>query len=603
MKKYFVVLIAGAAFGSCTTVKNDTVQVQAQTYLDGYNKEYQRLSTADNLAQWKLNTYIVKGDTVSAHLADETGKSIAVYTGSKDNIDTAKKYLALKESLTPLQYRQFQTILFNAGNNPATAGNIVDRRIKAGNVQTGLLYGYKYTIDGKPVTTGYIDSLLEHSTDMSLRLKAWEASKEVGKTLKSGLDSLQHLRNASVTPLNYTDFFDYNTHDCDMTGDEMIKLTRQFISEVWPLYRELHTWTRYELAAKYKQPVPDYIPAHWLPNRWGQDWSQLVDVKALNIDSILKVRGVEWMAHEGEKFYTSLGFDTLPASFWTNSSLYPVAATAPYSKNNHASAWHIDLDKDVRSLQSITPNTEYWGTVLHEYGHIYYYLTYSTPKVPVMLRNGANRGYHEAFGTMMGLASMQKPFLEGLGLIKPGLQTNDTLKLLKEALDYVIMIPWGSGVMTEFEYSLYAKNLPTKEYNKRWWELAKKYQGIVPASERGEAYCDAATKTHINDAPAYYYNYMIANVLLFQFHEYIATNILKQDVHATNYWGNKQVGDFLKSVMQTGASVDWREHLKATIHSDLSAKPMVNYFAPLMNYLKKVNAGRSYTLPDTPTFN
>ena len=602
MKKIGLAFVLSWCLLSCTTVKTDSTQIHAQNYLDSYNKEYQRLSTEDNLAQWKLNTYIVKGDTVSSQLADKTGNAIAVYTGSKANIDSANKYLALQKELTPLQYRQFQTILFNAGNNPATAGNIIDRRIKAGNSQTTALYGFKYTIDGKPVTTGYIDSILENSADLTLRQKAWEASKEVGKTLKIGLDSLQFLRNASVRPLGYSDFFDYNTHDCDMKGAEMLKLTRQFITEIWPLYRELHTWTRYELAAKYNQPVPEFIPAHWLPNRWGQDWSQLVDVKALNIDSILKVRGVDWMAHQGEKFYTSLGFDTLPASFWKNSSLYPVSASAAYSKNNHASAWHIDLDKDVRSLQSITTNTEYWGTVLHEYGHIYYYLSYSTPQVPVILRNGANRGYHEAFGTMMSLASMQKPFLEGLKLIKPGLQTNDTLKLLKEALDYVIKIPWGSGVMTEFEYSLYAQNLPKDEYNKRWWELVKKYQGIVPSKERGEEYCDAATKTHINDAPAYYYNYMLANVLLFQFHEYIATNILKQDVHATNYWGNKQVGDFLKSVMQTGASVDWREHLKATIHSELSAKPMVNYFAPLMSYLKKVNAGRKYTLAEAPLF-
>ena len=599
MIKYIIILIAVSGLVSCNSVKNDTVQIHAQIYLDGYNKEYQRLSTADNLAQWKLNTFIVKGDTVSGNLADKTGKALAVYTGSKSNIDSAKKYLEQKTVLSPLQYRQFQTILFNAGNNPETAGNIVDRRIKATNNQTQLLYGFKYTIDGKPATTGYIDSLLEHSTDLSLRQKAWESSKEVGKTLKTGLDSLQHLRNASVSPLNYTDFFDYNTHDCDMTGDEMLKLTRQFITEIWPLYRELHTWARYELADKYKQPVPEYIPAHWLPNRWGQDWSQLVDVKSLNVDAVLKMHDVEWMAHEGEKFYTSIGFDTLPASFWKNSSLYPVDAISSYSKNNHASAWHIDYDKDVRSLQSITPNTEYWSTVLHEYGHIYYYLSYSNPNIPVILRNGANRGYHEAFGTMMGLASLQKPFLEGLGLIKSGLQSNDTLKLLKEALDYIIRIPWGAGVMTEFEYQLYAKNLPSNSYNKTWWELVKKYQGIVPAKERGEENCDAATKTHINDAPA---DYILANVLLFQFHEYIAINILKQDVHATNYWGNKKVGDFLKSVMQTGASVDWREHLKATIHSDLSAKPMVNYFAPLMSYLKKVNAGRKCSLPEIVEF-
>jgi peptidyl-dipeptidase A len=171
----------------------------------------------------------------------------------------------------------------------------------------------------------------------------------------------------------------------------------------------------------------------------------LVDVKALNIDSILKTRGTEWMARQGEKFYQSIGFDSLPASFWQNSSLYPVSADSPFSKNNHASAWHMDIDKDVRSLQSITPTTDYWSTVLHEFGHVYYFLSYSNPQVPVILRGGANRGFHEAFGTMMGLASLQKPFLENLGLIQPGLQTNDTLKLLKEALSYVVHIPGGAA--------------------------------------------------------------------------------------------------------------------------------------------------------------
>lgn len=85
---------------------------------------------------------------------------------------------------------------------------------------------------------------------------------------------------------------------------------------------------------------------------------------------MLKAKGAEWMARKGEEFYTSLGFAPLPKVFWEKSSLYPVPANAGYSKNNHASAWHLDLENDLRSLQSITPTTDYWSTVLHEYGHI-----------------------------------------------------------------------------------------------------------------------------------------------------------------------------------------------------------------------------------------
>lgn len=597
-----ILLLATSCMNNPTTKNKELTKQQAQAYLDSYNQKYQELVIAQNEAQWKLNTRIVKGDTITGKLADAADKEIAQFTGSKANIDSAKKYLAIKDPLTPLQIKQFEVILFNAGNNPAVAEGIVDRRIEANNKQTSLLFGFKYSIDGKPVTTGDIDAILESSTDIKKRLKTWEASKEVGKVLKDGLDSLQYLRNASVTPLGYKDFFDYNAREYGMGEDEVIQLTHQFITEVWPLYRELHTWARYELATKYKQPVPDYIPAEWLPNRWGQDWSTLVDVKGLSIDSVLKSHGAEWMAHESENFYKSIGFGSLPATFWTKSSLYPVPVDSPFTKNNHASAWHMDLNHDVRSLESVTPTTEYWSTVLHEFGHIYYFLSYSNPDIPVILRAGANRGYHEAFGTMMGLASLQKPFLENLGMIKKNIPTNDTLKLLKEALSYIVNIPWGSGVMTEFEYNLYAKKLPKDQYNKRWWELVKEYQGIVPSSPRGEEYCDAATKTHINDDPAQYYDYSIANVLVFQFHTYIADSILHQNPHATNYWGNKAVGDFLYKVMSPGASVDWRELQQKSIHSDMSAKAMVDYFNPLMSYLKRINQGRKYTLPEKRTF-
>ena len=603
MKKYhiavFIVFIAMPAFSQQT---NNT-QISVQSFLNNYNTTYQKLRYADGLAQWEMLTHIVAGDTSAQHQADEAGKALAEFTGSKINIETATKYLALKNNLTKLQVTQLRTILFNAGGNPESAASIVSQKISTENQQTSKLYGFKFSIDGKPVNTSYIDSVLTNSHDLNLRLKVWEASKEVGKELKVGVDSLRTLRNASVTPLGYKDFFAYKAKEYGLSSDEILQITRQFITESWSLYRELHTWARYELAKKYKKEVPEYIPAHWLPNRWGQDWNEFVNVQSLNIDSVLKSKGAEWMARKGEEFYTSLGFAPLPKSFWEKSSLYPVAANAGYSKNNHASAWHLDLDNDLRSLQSIVPTTDYWSTVLHEYGHIYYFQSYSNKRVPIVLRNGANRGYHEAFGTMIGLASLQKPFLENLRLIKKNQPSNDTLKLLKDALDYIIRIPWGSGVMTEFEYKLYTKNLPIKEFNKEWWDLVKKFQGIVPPTHRDETYCDAASKTHITDDPAQYYDYSIANALVFQFHNYIAKNILHQDPHATDYWGNKSVGAFLKNIMSKGATEDWKDLLRTSIRSGMSAKPMVEYFNPVLIYLKRINAGRVYTLPEKLEFN
>jgi peptidyl-dipeptidase A len=587
---------APASLASAKDVKSD-----AQKFIDEYTKTWAKLRYESSQAEWQSNIMIVEGDDTNSKATVAAAEKLVAFTGSKTNIDQANKFLKKKNKLTPIQVKQLEAILFTAANSPETAKELVKERIKAETAQTEKLFGFDFKIDGKSVSTNAIDEILRESNDLTARRKAWEASKEVGKTLKDGLANLQRLRNATVKPLGYKSYYSYQVSEYGMTAEEMNALMNQFNRELRPLYRELHTWARYELAKKYNQPVPDQLPADWLPNRWAQDWTAMVNVEGLDINAALKDKSPEWIVKQGEDFYVSLGFQKLPQTFWDKSSLYPAPAGAKYKKNNHASAWHLDLENDVRSLMSVEPNADWYETANHELGHIYYYQAYSNPNVPLLLREGANRAYHEAFGTMMGLAATQKPFLVGRGLINKDAKVDETQKLVQEALNYVVFTPFSAGTMPQFEYELYEKNLPKDQFNKRWWELAKQYQGIVPPTARGEEFCDACTKTHINDDAAQYYDYAIANVLLFQMHDYIAREILKQDPHATDYYGNKAVGEFLKKIMTPGSSRDWRVVLKEATGENLSAKAMLRYFEPLMAYLKKENAGRKYTLPDLPT--
>jgi peptidyl-dipeptidase A len=575
-------------------------QQAVQNFLDSFHQGFLKVYYDYNEAQWQSNTKIVEGDSTSAVNERKTGDVYSQFVGSKQLIGRVKTLLADKNDLTELQVKQLEKILYNAANYAETAKDAVAARIKAETEQTAKLYGFNYTVDGKKVTTNDIDNMLKSETDVNKRLKVWTASKEVGKNLKPGLIKLRDLRNEVVKSLGYNDYFSYQVSDYGMTADEMMELCNQINRELYPLYRELHTYARYELAKKYHvAEVPDYLPAHWLPNRWGQDWSAMVEVQGINLDSVLKTKSAEWVVKQGEEFYKSLGFAALPATFWTKSSLYPLPANVSYKKNNHASAWHMDLQNDLRSLMSVEPNSEWFETVHHELGHIYYYISYTNPNVPPVLREGANRAFHEAVGSMIGMAAMQKPFLQAKGLLPADAQSDDTQKLLQEALNYVVFIPFSTGTMTGFEQDLYKNNLSPDQFNKRWWELAKKYQGIVPPTQRGEEYADAATKTHINDDAAQYYDYALSFVILFQLHDHIAKNILHQDPHATNYWGNKEVGDFLKKLLTPGATGDWRKTMKETVGSDISAKAMIDYFQPVMDYLKKVNAGRKYTLPES----
>ncbi len=600
MKKLFPLYCLLFLIPSCQNENPETIQKATQQFLDQYTDQVLSLYYEAAKAEWAANTRIVEGDTTAAHRVKQANEALATFSGSEKNIAQANTWLEKKEMLTPLQIKQLESVLYQAANNPATVPELVKKRIAAEAAQTEKLFGFDFKIDEKSVSTNEIDKILKESSDLSERLEAWSASKEVGKGLKMGLTELQTLRNQTVQALGYNDYFTYQVSDYGMSVDEMLAACKGMIRDVWPLYRELHTYARYELAKKYgAKEVPELLPAHWLPNRWGQDWSAMVAVEGIDLDGILEQKGDKWLVEQAERFYVSMGFEKLPSSFWEKSSLYPAPPDADFKKNNHASAWHLDLQKDVRCLMSVVPNAEWYETTHHELGHIYYYIAYTNPEVPPLLRGGANRAYHEAIGSQLGLAAMQKPFLAHLGLIPADLKTDETQKLLQEALNYIVLLPWGAGVMTFFEHDLYKEELSPADYNKRWWELKRQFQGIVPPNERRNDYCDPATKTHINNDAAQYYDYALSYVLLFQFHDHIARNILKQDPRATNYYGNKEVGQFLQSLLSKGATEDWRKLLKETTGAELNAKAMLTYFEPLMAHLKKVNEGRKHTLPAT----
>jgi peptidyl-dipeptidase A len=199
---------------------------------------------------------------------------------------------------------------------------------------------------------------------------------------------------------------------------------------------------------------------------------------------------------------------------------------------------------------------------------------------------------------MIGLASLQRRFLAGRKLVPREAKVDSLGQLLQEALSYVVFVPFAAGTMTRFEHALYAERLPADQFNKKWWDLTLKYQGIVPPSPRDERWADALTKTHINDDPAQYYDYALSYALLFQLHDHIARKILKQDPHDTDYYGSREVGDFLRRLMAPGATRPWREVLRETTGHELNGKAMVDYFQPLYQWLQAQNRGRKATLPD-----
>jgi peptidyl-dipeptidase A len=569
----------------------------AQAFLDSYDSLYQRLYTLDAAASWDAATNVSELNEGRATAASQAS---AAFVGDPRIIAAARSWKARAAELSPLQLRQIDAILYAAGNAPGDQTELVNTRLAAETRLRGIQDSFEYCLeprgaDGRcphPLTANDIDEKLRTTTDPAARLAVWKASKEIGVPLKTGLAELRDLRNDVARKSGYSSYFAYQVSQYGMTADEMMTLLDQLNRDMAPLYKELHTWSKLQFAKKYGQPAPaGDIPAHWLPNRWGQEWGGLTT--GADMDPYFTGRTPEWIVQSSEEFYVSMGFPRLPASFWEKSDLYPVPEGQVRHKNSHASAWHMDLQHDIRSLMSVQANAEWFGTSHHELGHIYYYVAYTRPEVPVTLREGANRAFHEGIGELANVAAFQPAYLKQLGVMPKKEKVDPTQQLLREALEQTaVFVPFATGTMSRFEYELYEKGLAADLWQKRWWEIVGQYQGIAvpePARLTDPALCDACTKTHIIDDPAQYYDYALATVLKYQLHEHIATKILKQDPHDCNYLGSRETGAFIQGILEKGATEDWRKVLKEATGEELSTRAMVAHFEPLLKWLKKEN--------------
>ncbi|MEK7678138.1 MAG: M2 family metallopeptidase [Verrucomicrobiota bacterium] len=564
------------------------VQERANRFLELVNAAFQALYRVESEAQWAAATDVTPAHDAASEIA---GKARAAFTGNPALIREAKALLQQRDQLAPVTVRQLERALLNAAEGPMTNPDLVAARIAAETQQASTLNSFTFRLNDKPITANEIDNLLQSSTNLTERRAVWEASKQSGPALKPGLVKLQGLRNGVARELGHADYFALQVAGYGMSTDEMLQLQEDFMRQLKPLYVQLHTWVKHELARKYGQPVPKRIPAHWLNNRWSQNWVGIVE--AANLDSRFKDKSPEWIVKTAEQFYTGLGFARLPATFWSLSDLYPVKAGETRKKNTHASCWHVDLNEDIRSLMSVESNSQWFETSHHELGHGYYFISYTRPEVPPLLRIGANPAFHEGMGELISLASGQVPYLKSLGVLPADYQADDTAFLLNDALaNSVPFIFWSSGTMTHWEADVYAKNLSPDRWNARWWQYVKELQGVEPPGERGEEFCDPATKTHINDTPAYYYSYAIATVLKFQFHDHTARKILQQPPQNCNYANNQAAGAFLKRIMEKGGTEDWSKVLREATGEDLSTRAMVDYFKPLMAWLQEQNKGR-----------
>ncbi|HEY0100880.1 MAG TPA: M2 family metallopeptidase, partial [Pyrinomonadaceae bacterium] len=363
------------------------------------------------------------------------------------------------------------------------------------------------------------------------------------------------------------------------------------------LYDSLHTYTRWKLSEKYgKQLVPENqpIPAHLLGNMWSQTWSNIYPLlkpekgdAGFDLTKILVERKTDakQMVRYGEGFFTSLGLEPLPQTFWERSLF-----VKPQDREVvcHASAWDLDAQKDVRLKMCIKITAEDFSVVHHELGHNYYQMAYAPQ--PTLYQNSANDGFHEAIGDAVAL-SVTPEYLKKINLIsKVPDESADIGLLLRLALDKVAFLPFGY-LVDQWRWKVFSGEVTPENYNQAWWELRTKYQGIAPPAPRSEADFDAGAKYHV-PANTPYARYFLAAILQFQFHRALCREAgFTGPLNRCSIYGNKQAGAKLKQMLAMGQSRPWPEALKAlTGEEKMDATAIIDYFAPLKRWLDDQNA-------------
>jgi peptidyl-dipeptidase A len=356
---------------------------------------------------------------------------------------------------------------------------------------------------------------------------------------------------------------------------------------------------RGRLRDKYGSIVPEKgpIPAHLLGNIWQQDWSNIYPfvapagaAQAASLTERLKAKKVDplEMVRIGERFFTSLGFEPLPKTFWERSLF-----VKPRDREVvcHASAWNIDNVDDLRIKMCIDVTAEDFTTIHHELGHNFYQRAYNS--LPMVFRDSANDGFHEAVGDTLAL-SVTPEYLVKIGLLDAAPPASgDIPLLLRAALERLAFLPFGL-LVDQWRWQVFDGTIAPAAYNSTWWDLKLKYQGVAPVTPRGDSFFDPGAKYHV-PANTPYTRYFLAGILQFQFHRALAKEAgCTAPLHRCSIYGSKAAGKKLDAMLRMGASRPWPDALEAlTGAREMDATAMADYFAPLKQWLDEQNRGKS----------
>jgi peptidyl-dipeptidase A len=600
----------------------------ADQFIARVNRELKEMYPQLTAAQWLSSTYINDDSQLLAAKANER-----YLTQLNSWIEQAKRFEG--QEMTPQTARSIQLLkLATSMPAPSDPAKLAELTEIAADMEGMYGAGTYCTDENNPATCrqlGALEDVLRNSRDYDEQLEAWRGWHTISRPMRDDYTRFVELVNEGADEMGFADAGEMWRSGYDMSPVEIAAETDRLWAQVKPLYDQLHCYTRTRLAAEYgedrAQVAGGMLPAHLMGNMWQQDWSNLWDIVVpyenagkLDITAALESRyqqihaqklaqhtgdrspaaladieheareaAARQMTKRAEDFYTSLGLQKLPDSYWENTQFIK-----PRDRDVvcHASAWDMNMEGDVRTKMCIKPNEEDFTTIYHELGHLYYDLAYN--KQPPLFQAGAHDGFHEAIGDTIVLAMTPK-YLESIGLVDAQQQSQEALinAQMRMALSKVAFLPFGL-MIDRWRWGVFDGSIEPSGYNQAWWDLKARYQGVAPVEARGEEFFDPGAKYHVpGNTP--YTRYFLAHVLQFQFYKSLCDAAgFDGPLHECSFYGNKEAGAKLQAMLDKGASQPWQATLKElTGGGQMDGSAVLEYFAPLQEWLEQQNEGQT----------
>ncbi|GAA5076901.1 M2 family metallopeptidase [Lysobacter panacisoli] len=608
----------------------------ADQFIARVNDEYRKMYPEMSAAQWLSSTYINDDSQLLSAKANER-----YLAQLKSWIEQAGRFEG--QQMSPETARAIQLLKLGTAMPPPKDPAKLEELTKIASKMEGMYGAGTYCKgegDAKQCRQlGDLEDVLRSSRDYDAQLDAWQGWHTIAQPMRKDYVRFVELVNEGAHDMGFADAGEMWRSGYDMTPAEIAAETDRLWGQVKPLYEQLHCYAGTRLDAKYGADkghvTGNMLPAHLMGNMWQQDWGNLWDILApypnasvpeittalesqyraafdaqlsknpgkrspddlAQIEQDARLASAKLMNERAQDFYTSLGMPKLPESYWSKTQFIK-----PRDRDVvcHASAWDMNMAGDVRIKMCIKPNEEDFTVIYHELGHVYYYLAYN--KQPPLFQQGAHDGFHEAIGDTIVLAMTPK-YLQSIGLAGDQQVSEESLinAQMRMALAKVSFLPFGL-MIDRWRWGVFDGSIKPGDYNKAWWDLKAKYQGIAPVNARGEDFFDAGAKYHV-PANTPYTRYFLSHVLQFQFYKALCdASGFKGPLYECSFYGNKEAGAKFQAMLSKGASQPWQKTLKELTGGEkMDASAVLEYFDPLQKWLKQQNEGKTCGWQSTTT--